>query len=173
MPVIGTQQSPIQIDKHVSYRIYVAEQYLYPNYSGAELRGHFDFEGHNFIFDQFEHFTITSPDGAERQDWVIRKIHFHDLAEHRIKGRARARYEAHIVHTKGTSAADDPDATGPKLVLATFFHHDEKAPSRESARKLNEMLKGARDSGQSRAKGKIDTGVNPLDFLPDRDDWPF
>jgi carbonic anhydrase len=169
-PIIGTQQSPIEIDKDASWRPELPREYLNPNYTGNVLAGEFLLEKHNFEFRETEYFTITGPDGHEIQDWVIRRIHFHDRAEHRVKGRARARYEAHIVHTMGTSPADDPNLAGPKLVLATFFHHDQKAPSRASAKRLNDLLKEARESRRS---GKIEAGVNPLDFLPHRSDWPY
>lgn len=166
MPIIGTQQSPIRIDKSATLQIVVPENYLDPNYSGAELRGHFDFETDNFVFEEFEYFLVGN------QPWVIRKIHFHDLAEHLIAGRDRARYEAHIVHTMGTSPCDDLNATGPKLALGTFFHRDGAAQPRYSARKLNEQLKEWTESKGARGyRGKIEARVNPLDFLPPRDCW--
>jgi carbonic anhydrase len=173
MSVIGTQQSPIRIVKATSFQINVPEHYLYPNYTGNELNGHFDLESKNFVFEQFEHFMI------DRQPWVVRKIHFHDLAEHRIVDEHRppghrAAYEAHLVHTMGTCPDEDPDATGPKLVLGTFFHHDAKAPQRASAKRLNDMLKATVESPKAKKKGeKLMAGVNPLDFLPKREDWGF
>ena len=123
MPIIGTQQSPIKIVKNKTWKIDVPEGYLYPNYSGNELAGHFDLESKNFVFEQFEHFVL---DG---QPWGVRKLHFHDLAEHRLVNDTypaghRADYEAHLLHAMGTSPNDDPDGTGPKLVLGTLFHRD-------------------------------------------------
>ena len=166
MPIIGTQQSPIEINPATALRIYLADHYLYPSYSGRELNGHFDVPSKNFVFDEVESFKIGT------QDWVIRKIHFHDLAEHRFVGRDRAHYECHIVHTMGTKASDDPGATGPKLVLGTLFHKDEKAAPRPSAKKLNEKLKATKESWQAEREAvDVVTSINPLEFLPDRGDW--
>jgi len=164
---IGTQQSPIWMSRTASFHIVVPDHYLYPDYSGNELQGHIDPETKNFVFEEFEYFTLAG------QPWVARKIHFHKPAEHRTVGRERATYEAHILHTMGISDATDPDATGPKLVLATFFHHDQAAPTRKSARNLNELLKAAPAEGQGKKAQVIRAGVNPLDFLPARDDWSY
>ena len=96
--------------------------YLYPSYSGRELNGHFDVPSKNFVFDEVESFKGRHPGLGGPENPFPRP----GGAPLRRTGPGSVQ-QCHIVHTMGNKASDDPGATGPKLVLGTLFHKDEKA----------------------------------------------
>lgn len=167
MPVIGTQQSPIEIDQATTWYAKLDPGFFYPTYSGTPLAGHLG--EHNFIFDEFETIEVGG------RDWTLRRIHFHDGAEHVLTGRPRSHFEVHLVHTKGASPGDDPDLTKDKLVIGAFFsikarlrpEVKQKARSRDTLKALNAAIGKAKGGGQVKEK------INPLDFLPEKESWPY
>lgn len=171
MTVIGTQQSPIEIDQSKTWYAKLDDDFFRPTYSDKPLAGHFAED--NFIFDEFESITV----GGE--EWTLRRIHFHDGAEHILTGRPQSHFEVHLVHSKGVSPGEDPDLSKNKLVIGAFFsikarlrpEVKQKARSRDTLKALNAAIGKA-----SKVDGKVGvTGVkiNPLDFLPEKDHWGY
>jgi carbonic anhydrase len=166
VPVIGTQQSPVRIVKDDTYRVDFGKDFLTFAYAGP-LPG--VFKGDNFDFD-----VTSSPGGGEVTKgkeltaggtlWVLRKIHLHSPAEHRIDETDAAEYEAHLVHT----LPGDTKLRGPKLVVGVFVHADKKAPSKPTLKGLNEALRAeAADELVERLTRDHPATLDPTEFLPD------
>ena len=159
--ITGTQQSPIEIDHAQTFRLAVPDNYLDLSGYAKPLAGHFS--GDNFVLDEFA--VIT----AGGSPWVLRKIHIHCGAEHRIAGHAQSQYEVHLLHTAGSAATDDLNISGPKLVIGAFFKLDTKAPSKSSLKGLNDALAAKGGRGK---KGQPFLAIDPRDFLPPWCEWP-
>jgi carbonic anhydrase len=161
VPIIGSQQSPIRIEKAKTFRVDFGRDYIHIGYTGP-LYG--VYKGDNFVFDDPQDptgKTITIGDAT----WVIRKIHIHNPAEHLLEDNEPAAYECHLVH----SWENDPKARQAKLVIGVFFHLDEKAPSKPTIRELSEKLRGAKEKADSKEPCDITYPhpIDPREFLPD------
>jgi len=160
MLIVGTQQSPIRIEKTKTIFVDFGPTYLEFNYSAA-LSGHF--EKDNFVFDppkkkdDITPWTIT----VDGKPWFIRKIHLHLGPEHEIEARDDKLNECHLVH----SALDDPNAECEKIVIAVYFRVSTKAVVRPTiaslGRKLSDTKKG------EATKCDAYHSLHPREFLPD------
>jgi carbonic anhydrase len=170
VPIIGSQQSPIRIEKDATFRVDFGADYMQVGYSGP-LNG--KYQGDNFVFDH-----PKDPKGKTISfggvTWVIRKIHIHSPAEHVLDDEEPRAFECHLVH----SGLSDPHLGQAKLVIGVFFHLDKKAPSRPTIRDLNQKLRDAR--ADVNADGLADRvhphPIDPTEFLPDlrrRPQWFF
>jgi carbonic anhydrase len=163
--VNGTQQSPIVITEAETWYTKVDEKFFYSAYSGKPLAGYLD--QHNFIFTEFESIKVG------KDDWTLRRIHFHDGAEHLIAGRPRSDFEVHLVHTIGTKPEEDPNLLTPKLVIGVLFKIKARATSRPSFHELSKAIGKASRSVDGTLEAIRDVAVDPLHFLPDKEDWPY
>jgi carbonic anhydrase len=165
MPVIGTQQSPIVITESDTWYTKLPDKFFFPAFSGRPLAGYLAED--NFIFTEFAAIKVGGV------DWTLRRIHFHDGAEHEIAGRPKSHFEVHLVHTIGTKPQDDPQLQTPKLVIAAFFRIKAKAAARASFRELSRVIGKARRSADGTLETISHVKIDPLHFLPDKKDWPY
>lgn len=159
MQVLGNQQSPILILTNDSIPADFGQNYLRFHYS-KPLHG--TFSGDNFVVKPPELGEDDAPWSITvgEQRWVIRKIHIHAAAEHRIDSEHPKAYEVHLVH----SAASDPGATADKLVVGVFIAPVDKADAKPTIRELNK--------GLSKQAGPAEYTLHPEEFLPDqRSKW--
>jgi carbonic anhydrase len=161
MPIVGTQQSPIQIDKAKTIQVNFGPDFLKFNYSRG-ISGHF--EGDNFVFDPPQKKEDQKPwsitvDGTP---WLVRKIHVHDNSEHLIDHEDPKRFECHLVH----SAPDDPKAGSDKIVIGVFFRPDARAPSRVTLSELNQKIGDAKPGKGKPLSCQIAHTLHPGEFLP-------
>jgi carbonic anhydrase len=162
MPVIGTQQSPIQVIHDNSfYAIFRSSYFEISRYEPDDfLDGHF--AGDNFEFTQPPRGLIF-----EGSEWFLHRIHFHAPAEHLIDSAIARPYEVHLIHFH----TSNPYPTGPKVVVGGFFEEREGAKERKSFAILNDLLReNQRDSSREIRKApapKLPVRINPNDFLPD------
>ncbi|WP_435008759.1 carbonic anhydrase family protein [Tundrisphaera lichenicola] len=164
MQVLGYQQSPIQILTADSVPVVFGHDYLKFDYDG-ELDGLF--KGDNFEFskpspgEDDTRWSITV--GGRR--WIIRKIHIHAPAEHKIDSVNPQPYEAHLLH----SAASDPDAKADKLVIAVFIVPHAKAGVKKSLTELNRLLSQQKSQGGA-SNCQLEHKLDPGEFIPDAAD---
>lgn len=160
MLIVGTQQSPIRIEKAKSLFVDFGSTYLQFHYC-KELAGHFNAD--NFVFDPPKKKEDPTPwsitvDGTP---WLIRKIHIHIGPEHEVEGRDPKLNECHLVH----SAPDDPDAHREKVVVAVFFRVGAKAESKPALAGLGMKLSDVKKNGAPRCE--MYHSLHPMEFLPD------
>jgi carbonic anhydrase len=169
MPVIGTQQSPIRIVHDETIRVNLTGHLAF-GYDRA-LPGRFKNDNFDFEF-------RLKPDGTEDTSgkalkaggtiWVIRKIHIHSPAEHRIDDTDPAHFECHLVH----SLPGDIKLRGPKLVVGVFFTVSKKPPRtarhRGTLYGLNQKLAGSPGDRTRRPHAVAHAhDIDPADFLPE------
>ena len=143
MQTLGNQQSPVKIITAEAFPIKFGSDYLQFHYS-KPLPGKFG--GDNFNVDppgnKEDHTPWTITVGSTQ--WLIRKIHIHKKAEHLLDSDTPRPFECHMLH----SAADDPAATGDKLVIGVFT-----VPRRSAAEEVDpaaERKALCREAGQGR-----------------------
>jgi carbonic anhydrase len=169
MPIVGTQQSPVQIDKAKTIRVDFGRDFLEFNYARG-LSGHF--ENDNFVFEppkkkeDLKPWSIT----VGGTPWLIRKIHVHDKSEHLIHHEDPKRFECHLVH----SAPYDDGASSDKIVIGVYFRPDAKAPSRTTLSGLNKKIGDSKTAKGSPLSCQIAHTLHPGEFLPsdgEREQW--
>jgi carbonic anhydrase len=158
---LGNQQSPVKIITAEAFPIKFGSDYLQFHYSKA-LPGKFG--GDNFNVDppgnKEDHTPWTITVGGTQ--WLIRKIHIHKKAEHLLDSDTPRPFECHMLH----SAADDPAATGDKLVIGVFTVPRAKAPRKKSIRLLNEKLCAAMQVKGGTTCCEMVHALDPDEFLP-------
>jgi carbonic anhydrase len=157
MPVIGTQQSPIEIESShaipatfdTSYLQFLYSKPLTGNVDAVKKVFHFDTPGNE---SNAPDWSITV--GAEI--WLLRQIHMHAAAEHRVDG-ADKPFEAHLVHSRPGDTAAGCD----KLVVGVFIR---PGTSTRAKRSLEKFLRAhaTRTAGVA-----APTEIDPREFLPD------
>jgi carbonic anhydrase len=166
--IVGTQQSPIVIDPGHAVLSPFGNDYIRYGYSG-ELSG--TYQGQNFVFDQPGKDTEAWTIRVGRDPWILRKVHMHDHVEHQVTGVVDRHFECHLVH----SLANDPTASGDKVVIGVFFKLVKGAPRRESLYRFNEQMKASRKADEAKDCTGQTGRLDPREFLPDtgaaRADW--
>lgn len=165
MPVVGTQQSPINLVTRDAIRVPPDYGVLRIHYTGPLVGSYRD---ENFVVADPQPSDSPSASGAPGttitvgdKTWVLRKIHIHRPAEHRVDGGGPAPYECHLLH----SLPGDPGASGPKLVIGTFF--DIRQGGKSQARR--DRSASAADQGPDDESAEAASGlprVDPRAFLP-------
>ena len=158
MPIIGTQQSPIQIIHDNTFHAHFPCSYF--EFNGYDTQDILDgtFGSENFIFDH-------PPTGLNihGQTWYLHRVHFHHQAEHLLDTLSPEHSEVHLIHFQSLK----PQPTDPKVVLAGFFELGGKASSaRHSFKNLTTCH--LQKSKSKSAAGRAKCGVNPNHFLPDQ-----
>lgn len=166
MPVIGTQQSPIQII-HDETIVAKVDPITY-SYAG-KLPGKLKDE--NYVFDiahaNGQEITTGKTLTVGNVTWVIRKIHIHSPAEHLLDENPADDFECHLVHSK----VGDVKARGPKLVVGVMFKVAAKASKKTSQRPTMFSWNAALCNSGTNPPIAHDIDVN--DFLPDKDKDKF
>jgi len=163
MAVIGTQQSPIDIVSTEAYHVPALKAIKF--HYNRDLAG--QIVGHNFVFhppldpNQAKPWSIS----VRGTVWLIRQIHMHSPAEHRIDGCAPTEFEVHLVH----SLPSDPDAKGAKLVVGVFA---KPGSAKQKKGSLHDLAKHFKER-KSEAEASEPFNVDPRDFLPDDDRKSF
>ena len=173
MPVIGTQQSPIQIthDETIPAKLAGALEFRY----AKSLPG--IFQKDNFVFTN----TISPKTTQEitkgkelavglvkKTTWVLRKIHIHTPAEHLIDENPFADFECHLLH----SLPGDLTAQNEKLVVGVLFTIDKKTPKGSQAAstlfQLNQMIRTSIGNDALKpCEIEHPHNIDVKDFLPD------
>lgn len=159
MPIIGTQQSPIQIIHGDTLHAHFPCSYIeFNGYPTQEfLEG--SFENENFIFDQ-------PPVGLKynNETWYLHRVHFHHKAEHLLDTLTPDHSEVHLIHFQSLK----PKTTDPKVVLAGFFEQSEKVTDGRHSFKNITAYHLQANKPKARTKVHHGTcGVNPNHFLPE------
>lgn len=166
MPVIGTQQSPIEIDVKKAILMAGAEDLLKIEYSEEALGGHY--EDDHFAFDKRARPAKILFGG---EPWRLRQLHIHNGAEHLIEGRGRASFECHLLHTR----EDDPDLRGEKFVIGVLFEVRKTPSSPKADPRLHHFAELGRAMHRACDEGKhacVPCTVAPKAFLPkEESDW--
>jgi carbonic anhydrase len=161
MPVIGTQQSPIQIDTADTLQAVFPANYFNIRYASGDLPG--QFKSHNFEFEP----ASRQPVEYRGDTWLLHKIHIHAPSEHLLDSQVPANFECHLIHY----AESDPKEKGAKLVVGVLFSEKDNATTPPSIKRLNEKMKDRAARGLSLRPSKADetpdpVEIDPNDFLP-------
>ena len=165
MPIIGTQQSPIQIMHEQTFHAHFPFSYF--EIDRYEVEGDVEgvFEDHNFDFN-----TPPKELTFNREPWYLHKMHLHAPAEHLINSYAPNHFELHLVHYQ----SDKPHPTGPKVVISAMFEiakeNLKEIKNRHSFHHLNKFHKDMTKKKTKKCYPPLEEPthlINPNDFLPD------
>ena len=169
MPVIGTQQSPIQIVTSNAITISKPEELFRIEYEDRVYHGVFAPAppGHgNFELDTAPYPKVFFKSKSDAYVYELRRIHIHLKSEHLIDSMVQRDYEVHLLHVRQGMTLTDP-----KLVIGILYHESFEIPSGRGLERFNKLLKSRSKAGSSLRDFKAndavpDGNINPRDFFP-------